>query len=115
PSFTYPRQRPERIPALENAARLLDTILQRDVLLHAPYQRYDYILRFFNEAAIDPDVREIYVTLYRIASGSQIASALISAARNGKQVTVFVELKARFDEANNIRWAKKMKDAGVKI
>jgi polyphosphate kinase len=115
PLFTYPRQPAVQMHALDNVPRLLEEVLKRDILLHAPYQRYDYILRFFNEAAVDPTVVEIYITLYRIASGSQIANALISAARNGKQVTVFVELKARFDEANNIRWAKKMKAAGVKI
>jgi polyphosphate kinase len=115
PSLTYGKLPPARVPLLDNAPRIWDAVMQQDVLLHVPYQRYDYILRFFNEAAADPDVREIYVTLYRIASGSLIASALISAARNGKQVTVFVELKARFDEENNIRWSKKMKAAGVKI
>ena len=73
------------------------------------------MLRFFNEAAIDVAVEEIHVTLYRIASESRIANALISAAKNGKKVQVFVELKARFDEANNIRWSKKMKEAGVKV
>lgn len=115
PVFSYPKQSPVEVPSLEKAPRLLEEVLKRDILLHAPYQRYDYILRFFNEAAVDPAVQEIYITLYRIASSSQIANALISAAHNGKQVTVFVELKARFDEANNIRWAKKMKAAGVKI
>ncbi|GEP95781.1 polyphosphate kinase 1 [Chitinophaga cymbidii] len=115
PAFTYPKQVPARIQALEAADCLLDTVMKQDVLLHVPYQHYDYILRYFNEAAIDPDVREIYVTLYRVASGSQIVNALISAAKNGKQVTVMVELKARFDEANNVRWAKRMKEAGVKI
>jgi polyphosphate kinase len=115
PAFTYPKQPSIQVPALDEAPRLLEEVLKKDILLHAPYQRYDYILRFFNEAAVDPAVQEIYITLYRIASSSQIANALISAARNGKQVTVFVELKARFDEANNIRWAKKMKAAGVKI
>lgn len=115
PFFTYPRQSPANIPSLDQAPRLLEEVLKRDILLHPPYQRYDYLLRFFNEAATDPAVQEIYITFYRIASGSQIANALISAARNGKQVTVFVELKARFDEANNVRWAKRMKAAGVKI
>ncbi|RZL28267.1 MAG: polyphosphate kinase 1, partial [Pedobacter sp.] len=76
---------------------------------------YDAILRFFNEAATDPKVQEIYITLYRVASDSKIVNALISAAKNGKKVSVLVELKARFDEANNIKWAKKMKEAGVKI
>ncbi|MBW8688390.1 polyphosphate kinase 1 [Chitinophaga sp. B61] len=115
PAFSYPKQSSIQVPSLEETPRLLEEVLKRDILLHAPYQRYDYILRFFNEAAVDPAVQEIYITLYRIAASSQIANALISAARNGKQVTVFVELKARFDEANNIRWAKKMKAAGVKI
>ncbi len=114
-AFTYGRLPAARIPLLENTEHICDAIMQQDILLHVPYQRYDYILRFFNEAAADPDVKEIFVTLYRIASGSLIASALISAARNGKEVTVFVELKARFDEENNIRWSKKMKAAGVKI
>lgn len=94
---------------------LFDEIQQRDILLNVPYQKYDPVLRFFNEAANDPYVQEIYTTLYRVANNSRIVSALITAAKNGKQVTVLVELKARFDEANNLKWAKKMKIAGVKI
>lgn len=94
---------------------LLDEIAKRDILLHAPYQSFDTILRFFNEAAIDDEVKEIYTTLYRVANDSKIVNALISAAKNGKKVVVLVELKARFDEANNIKWARKMKAAGVKI
>jgi polyphosphate kinase len=85
------------------------------VLLHFPYQSYDYVLQFFNTAAIDPLVKAIKVTVYRIAGNSFIANALISAARNGKKVTVFVEVKARFDEINNLKWAQEMKKAGVKI
>lgn len=115
PGALYPRVIPADNPAAAATDHMLDLIQQQDLLIHLPYQQYDHILRFFNEAAIDRDVEEIYVTLYRIASGSLIAQALISAARNGKAVTVFVELKARFDEANNIRWSKKMKEAGVKI
>ena len=94
---------------------LLQEIRKRDLLLHLPYHSYDTVLRFFNEAAIDPSVVRIYVTLYRVANDSRIVSALISAAKNGKKVIVFVELKARFDEANNIKWSKKMKAAGVRI
>lgn len=94
---------------------LFDHIARKDIIVHPPYQSYQTILRFFNEAAINEDVTEIYTTLYRVASDSRIVQALISAARNGKKVSVLVELKARFDEANNIRWAKKMKSAGVKI
>jgi len=115
PGLSYAKLPAGRLPMVEKADRIWDIVMQQDILLHVPYQRYDPILRFFNEAAADPDVKEIFITLYRIASGSLIANALISAARNGKQVTVFVELKARFDEENNIRWSKKMKEAGVKI
>jgi polyphosphate kinase len=95
--------------------QLLQRIMEKDLLLHPPYESYNPVLRFFNEAAIHPDVEEIYCTMYRVARDSRIVHALISAARNDKKVTVFVELKARFDEANNLRWARKMKDAGVKI
>lgn len=94
---------------------LTEAIYKNDIIVHTPYQSYDSVLRFFNEAAIDEEVREIYVTLYRVASDSKIVNALISAAKNGKKVTVLVELKARFDEANNIKWAKKMKEVGVDI
>jgi polyphosphate kinase len=100
----------------DKADRSVFTLIdERDVMLHTPYHDYNVILRFFSESAIDANVEEIYVALYRIAVDSAIGQALMTAARNGKKVTVFVELKARFDEANNIRWAKKMKDAGVRI
>ncbi|MET0243561.1 MAG: polyphosphate kinase 1, partial [Flavitalea sp.] len=88
---------------------------KQDLMLHTPYHNYDLVLRFFNEAAIDPSVERIYITLYRIAQDSGIAQALITAAKNGKRVIVMVELKARFDEANNIRWSKKMKEAGIEL
>jgi polyphosphate kinase len=113
--FEYPTQRP-LIKIRENFAEsIFNVIARKDRLVHTPYHSYDCILRFFNEAAIDPQVRQIYVTFYRIASDSRIGHALISAAKNGKEVFVIVELKARFDEANNIRWAKSMKEAGIKI
>jgi len=104
-----------RFNELPETVSVLDAIGEKDHLLHTPYQSYDTILRFFNEAAIRPDVEEIYVSLYRVASDSKIVNALISAARNGKKVNVLVELKARFDEANNIKWAKRLKTAGAKI
>ncbi len=107
PSIKYPIERHDRL--------LFDHIRRKEILLHPPFHAYDTVLRFFNESAIDTSVSRIYVTLYRIASDSRIASALITAAHNGKKVTVFVELKARFDEANNIKWARMMKHAGVKI
>lgn len=102
-------------PAFSKGETLYHQIIKNDILINPPYQSYDSVLRFFNEAAIDEDVQEIYITLYRVASDSRIVNALISAAKNGKKVFVLVELKARFDEANNIRWAKKMKEAGVDI
>lgn len=114
PEWSYPQRKPV-LCLPEPGCSLFDTIGQNDLLLHTPYCSYDTVLRFFNEAAIDDTVQAIYTTLYRVASDSRIVRALISAAKNGKNVTVFVELKARFDEANNIRWAKSMKAAGVKI
>jgi polyphosphate kinase len=102
-------------PDFKTINSIFKTITEGEQLLHLPYHSYNYILRFFNEAAIDPQVIEIYVTLYRVAANSHIVNALISAAKNGKKVTVFVELKARFDEANNLKWSKKMKSAGVRI
>ena len=101
-----------KIPA---NSTLFTEISARDILLNVPYQSYEPVLRFFNEAANDAQVTEIYTTLYRVANNSRIVSALITAARNGKKVVVMVELKARFDEANNIKWAKQMKNAGVTI
>jgi polyphosphate kinase len=102
-------------PGFDSRQSIFQSISEKEKMLHLPYHSYNYILRFFNEAAIDPHVKEIYVTLYRVAADSHIVNALISAAKNGKKVVVFVELKARFDEANNLKWSKKMKAAGVKI
>ncbi|WP_134088054.1 polyphosphate kinase 1 [Olivibacter sp. XZL3] len=120
--FSFPIKNPQleytKLPVKEICYRqrnLFEEIKQRDLLLHTPYNSYNTILRFFNEAVLNPAVEEIYITLYRVATNSQIVHALISAAKNGKKVTVFVELKARFDEANNIKWAKRMESAGVKI
>jgi len=101
--------------AFNYRATLSDQINDKDVLINTPYQSYTPVLRFFNEAAINPNVTEIYVTLYRVANDSKIANALMSAAGNGKKVQVIIELKARFDEANNLEWAQLMKQAGVRI
>ncbi len=120
PNPVAPKLEETPMPALEKKPldeqlSILDSITRQDQILHFPYQSYDYVLRFFNEAAIDPDVSQILVTLYRVAHNSMIANALISAAKNGKQVTAFIEVKARFDEANNLKWARKMEEAGVKL
>lgn len=102
-------------PLLSKHNSIFDAMDEDDCMLHFPYHSYDYVLRFFNEAAIDPFVTDIKLTVYRVAANSFVANALISAARNGKKVTVFVELKARFDEENNLKWANKMEEAGVRI
>ncbi|MXV16798.1 polyphosphate kinase 1 [Hufsiella ginkgonis] len=106
---------PASPPATEPGVPLLEQVAKNDLVVHTPYQSYETVLRFFNEAATDPAAEEIYVTLYRVASDSQIVHSLITAAMNGKKVTVFIELKARFDEANNLKWARRLKSAGVKI
>jgi polyphosphate kinase len=113
--LSYPSWPSVAHPGFTNHRSIFQSIEEKEHLLHLPYHSYNYILRFFNEAAIDPTVKEIYVTLYRVAADSHIVNALISAAKNGKRVTVFVELKARFDEANNLKWSKRMKAAGIKI
>jgi polyphosphate kinase len=102
-------------PVLDKYDSIQEAISDQDILLHFPYHTYDYVLRFFNEAAVDPDVEEIKTTQYRVATNSAIVNALITAARNGKEVTVFVEVKARFDEAANIYFADKMKEAGIHV
>jgi polyphosphate kinase len=112
--FCYEPWPVTRLP-IPRQSSLFQEIRKKDLLLHPPYHSYETVLRFFSEAALDPTVKAIYVTLYRVASESRIANALISAAKNGKHVVVFVELKARFDEANNIKWSKQMKAAGVRI
>lgn len=100
---------------LEAHLTIMSAMEASDQLLHIPYQSYDYVLQLFNEAAIDPDVKEINITLYRMAENSLIGGALMSAAANGKKVRVFMEVKARFDEENNLKWASRMRDAGIHI
>ena len=107
--------KPLKHPIFEKYSSIFNAILKNDILLHFPYHTYDYVLKFFSEAAIDPDVTEIKTTQYRVATNSAIVNALIAAAGNGKEVTVFVELKARFDEQKNIKFADKMKNAGINI
>jgi polyphosphate kinase len=114
-ALQYPPYRQAQYTITNGQHALLEDITRQDILLHPPFHSYETVLRFFNEAAIDAFVTKIYVTLYRVASDSRIVHALINAARNGKKVMVFVELKARFDEANNIKWAKQMKSAGITI
>lgn len=94
---------------------ILNAIDENDILLHYPYQHFRGFVHFLREAAIHPDVVEIKISLYRVASRSRVINALISAAKNGKQVTAMVELRARFDEEANLEWSRKLQDAGVKV
>lgn len=111
----YPIRKPLASAHVMNSGDIFNILLLDDILLHLPYQSYNPVLSFFNQAAIDINVTDIYITLYRVAEESHIINALISAAKNGKNVVAFIELKARFDEANNIRWSRTMKEAGVKL
>ncbi|MCG8372794.1 MAG: hypothetical protein MI700_04645, partial [Balneolales bacterium] len=111
----YKHLNPVRNPEIDGCDTVFEAIESGDQILHFPYQSYEYILQFFNEASIHPEVKEINVTFYRMAKHSRIGEALISAAKNGKSVQVFMEVKARFDEENNLYWADRMKEAGIKI
>lgn len=94
---------------------LLDAIREKDRFLHYPYHSFSSFLRLLREAAISPEVSSIKMTLYRLAKDSKVVKTLMAAARNGKKVTVVIELMARFDEASNISWSKQMQDAGIKV
>jgi polyphosphate kinase len=94
---------------------ILNVLDRQDVLLFLPYHNFSYIIRTLREAAIDPDVRSIDITLYRLATDSRIISALVNAAKNGKVVTAVIELQARFDEANNIEWTEVLQTEGVNV
>ncbi|MDR1938752.1 MAG: RNA degradosome polyphosphate kinase [Tannerellaceae bacterium] len=106
---------PMRIPFLDETGSMFRAVGEKDILLHFPYHSFDYLIRLLMEAAFDPGVEEIKITQYRVAENSAIINTLISAAQNGKKVTVFVELKARFDEENNMSTAEYMKQAGIRI
>lgn len=115
PSGQWTPPTPIRPRAMQQSNSLLGLIRKSDQILHYPYQSFDYVIKLLYEAAIDPMVEEIKITLYRVATNSAVVNSLISAAQNNKRVTVFVELKARFDEENNLEMSERMKDAGIKI
>ncbi|RZK24469.1 MAG: polyphosphate kinase 1, partial [Hymenobacter sp.] len=102
-------------PTLPRTGPLLPAVAQRDHLLHVPYQSFDAVPRLLREAAGDPSVSSISITLYRVAPKSAVAKALLKAVKNGKQVTAVVELKARFDEESNMHWAEKLQRAGAHV
>jgi len=115
PKFEITQWRQLKHQTFEKYDSILRAVHENDILLHFPYHTYDYVLRFLNEAALDPKVEEIKTTQYRLAKNSAIVNTLITAARNDKKVTVFVEIKARFDEEANISFSDQMKAAGINV
>ncbi len=109
------RRKPFQHPLLANSHRVTDIVLQKDIMLHFPYHSFYPVIDMLREAAIDPDVTAIKITCYRLAANSRVVNALINAVRNGKQVTVMLELRARFDEEANLEWKERLEDDGVKV
>jgi len=109
------RSKPFAHPAFRNKTQIAEVILKKDVMLHFPYHSYDPVIDMLREAAMDDNVVSIKITAYRLASNSKVINALINAARNGKAVTVFLELKARFDEEANLEWKTLMEEEGVNV
>ena len=113
--FSFSKRSPNKHAGLEHQRSLIKTIQKKDVMLHFPYQRFDYVVDLLREAAIDPKVKAIKINVYRVAKSSQVMNALMTAVQNGKQVFVVLELQARFDEENNLYWSKKLEEAGAMV
>jgi polyphosphate kinase len=111
----YNKNIPLPVKGLSFGKSLMSMIAKKDFLISTPYQSFDYIIHFLREAAIDPKVKEISITVYRLAENSKIIHALINAAKNGKKVNCLVELRARFDESNNIYWSNRLEEEGVNV
>jgi polyphosphate kinase len=109
------RPKPFVHPLLTQPCRIMDIIAKKDVMLHFPYHSFDSVIDLLREAAIDPSVISVRITLYRLAKDSRVINALVNAVRNGKQVSVVIELKARFDEEANMIWKKRLEEEGVKV
>ena len=115
PKLVFPKRLPQQTDELDPMEPILPQVLQKDVLLSYPYESIRPFLQILQEAAEDPKVVSIRMTLYRLAKNSKVVEALAEAAENGKQVDVLVELKARFDEENNIEWSRRLEDAGCHV
>jgi len=115
PGMKYTSHPPVPIRAFEESISLITLIRKKDQYLHFPYHSFDNFIRLLRESAINPEVKAIKISIYRLAKNSKVIKALICAAMNGKKVTAIVELLARFDESSNINWATKMQDAGIKV
>jgi polyphosphate kinase len=111
----YQNLEPLSMPELDKAKTLFNAMRSKDFLLNHPYQPFSYIIRLLREAAIDPNVLSIKITLYRVAENSNVVNALINAVKNGKKVVVMMELKARFDEEHNIYWSNKLREEGATV
>lgn len=114
-NLLYKKIVPLRVKNLSLETSIFDAISKKDYMVHAPYHTFSYVVKFLREAALDPKVKTIKITIYRLAQISHVASSLINAAINGKTVTVSIELRARFDEQANIRYAQQMKKEGVNL
>lgn len=115
PELVFAKRVPQLTPSIDSTVPIIPQVLSKDVLLSYPYESMNTFLDMLNEAARDPKVISIRMTLYRLAKNSKVVEALAEASENGKQVDVLVELKARFDEANNIRWSRRLEDAGCHV
>jgi len=111
----YEKITPLPVKGLSLEGSLLERIAEKDYLMYAPYHTFSYVIKFLREAALDPKVKSIKITVYRLAKDSQVAASLINAVKNGKQVTMQIELRARFDEQANINYAEELQAEGVKL
>lgn len=115
PAYRFAKQDPVAHPELIGCKSLMAKIIQKDILLHFPYQQFDHVVDLLREASLDAKVKEIKINIYRVAKNSEVMNALLACIFNGKQVTVVFELQARFDEENNLWWSNRLKEFGANV